>query len=409
MRILHVGPVKTARPKGVSASLCGLFDGLGVDGPSRSILGLAAALAESGVEVGVLPTKPFFESSWLKPDKIKYLEPYSGRKYNPFVGGRRWLRLIEEEFGRPDLVNFHDVYDLFSCGLAAQMYRRNWTYIVTPRGGLRHVAQQRDSFKKKIANPLFFKPYLRHAAIIHALAEGEAEEIREFDPALRTAIAPNGLFAEQIDACAKLPRLKEAGDSRRVVGFLGQMFVHIKGLDLLVAAIGKLQESGVGENLRFVLAGPESSKAQESRSLRDMVAALPRPSQVEFIGPRYGKDKWITLNNFDVFVLPSRTEGMPVVGLEAMACGRPCLFTKATNMAGVIEAARGGWGCETTVEGIYEGLMEVAEASDEALEALGEGARQYVRQHFTWSVVAERYLEMVSTVFNGDHSSTSGA
>ena len=77
--------------------------------------------------------------------------------------------------------------------------------------------------------------------------------------------------------------------------------------------------------------------------------------------------------------------------------------------AGVIEAACGGWGCETTVEGIYEGLMEVAEASDEALEALGEGARQYVRQHFTWSVVAERYLEMVSTVFNGDHSSTSGA
>lgn len=51
---------------------------------------------------------------------VRFLAPYTGRKYSFFIRSGPWLELIEREFGVPDLVNFHDVYDLFSVALVSR-------------------------------------------------------------------------------------------------------------------------------------------------------------------------------------------------------------------------------------------------------------------------------------------------
>ena len=394
MKVLHVGPVKTGpSPSQGRTEELDAFARLGVDGPSRSILGLARALGEKGVDVAVLPTKRFGISPGMH-GLVRVLPAYTGRKYNPFISAAKWITCIEKEFGRPDLVNFHDVYDLFSVALARAVRRKGWRYIVTPRGGLREFAQQRDSYKKKIANPLFFRRYLRNAVAIHALAEGEAREIRLFDPALHTVVIPNGISLDWDDGYSRASPVPRPGSSSRTLGFIGQLFVEIKGLDLLLKAIRKLQETGQAANLKFVLVGPISNRKDE-RWLEQMRDDLPDRQAVTFAGPQLGEQKWAYLKSFDVFVLVSRTEGMPVAGLEAMACGKPCLFSSGTNMAELIEDGGAGWSCELTVDSILQRLIEIARVSDSGLRMMGGRARQLAVERFGWGVVADQYLAAV--------------
>lgn len=395
MKILHVGPIKRREPaSGVAPDAAAEFElmsGLGRDGPSRSILGLARALASAGVDTAVLPTKPFQLAARASLPGVRFLPSYTGRKYNFMIPTERWVNVVEQEFGRPDLVNFHDVYDLFSVALASAIARRGWKYIVTPRGGLRRIAQQRDRYKKQIANPLFFRRYLRRALFIQALADGEAAEVPAFDASLHTVVIPNGIPDECLSYGDLLPVRPRHDDI--VVGFLGQLFIEIKGIDILLEAVGRFQQEG-GRSLRFVLAGP-IGRPSDGQWLSRLLARLPDPSRVEVAGPKYGREKWELLQSLDVFVLASRTEGMPVVALEAMGLGKPCIFSRGTNMAGVIEAAGGGWDAGDSAVRLSQCFHEVAGTSREQLQQLGANARACVSRDFRWSRVAQIYLDCV--------------
>ena len=397
LKILHIGPVKISNAKSDANSEFEIMPGLGVDGPSRSVLGLARGLAEAGVETAVLPTKPSVIPENGESRGIRFITPYTGRKHNPFIPTGEWLERIEEKFGRPDLVNFHDVYDLFSCAMASAMHRKGWKYIVTPRGGLRKFAQKRERWKKIVANSLFFNRYLRHAELINALAPLEAEDIVAFDQKLKTVVVPNGLPKEFLSFCKVLPPVEGKIPGEKVVGFLGQIFVEIKGIDRMLEAIRLLQQRGEGKNLKFVFVGP-MQKVEDRQWVERLQAALPHPDRVCFVGPKYGKEKWEVLNSFDIFVLPSRTEGMPVVALEAMACGKPCLFSRGSNMAQMIEEAQGGWGCEGDPESLYQKLVAIASTPGERLKEQGHRAQNYIASHLTWDIVVKDYIKMANGI-----------
>ena len=161
MKILHIGPVlidETIKKNNIEF---GYYDQIGADGPTRVIISLAEALADlKDMKVGVLSTKKLNISNKSLPNNIEYLKPYSGSKHNFIINTKVWIDHIINNFGKPDIINFHGVYDIFSIFLAKAMKKKGWKYFVTPHGGLRPIAQKRDKIKKIIANPLFFNKYL---------------------------------------------------------------------------------------------------------------------------------------------------------------------------------------------------------------------------------------------------------
>lgn len=58
---------------------------------------------------------------------------------------------------------------------------------------------------------------------------------------------------------------------------------------------------------------------------RDKVEHLNLKDRVKFLGLRHDVDK--LMQAFDCFILPSRFEGLPMVGIEAQAAGLPCIFS----------------------------------------------------------------------------------
>lgn len=121
----------------------------------------------------------------------------------------------------------------------------------------------------------------------------------------------------------------DGGQRRFRLAFVGALEVGYKALDVLIEAVATCVRAGLDAELTILGTGRQRSlfEAQASRS-----GLLDR---VTFLGSvPAGEPVRRQLDASDLFVLPSRQEGMPRALIEAMARGLPCI---ATRVGGVPE------------------------------------------------------------------------
>jgi glycosyltransferase involved in cell wall biosynthesis len=93
-----------------------------------------------------------------------------------------------------------------------------------------------------------------------------------------------------------------------------------------------------------------------------------------------------------IFVLPSDSENFPVVLLEAMSAELAIITTKATGCSEVV-GETGILIDPGDVHAITKALVELTSNPD-LCRRLGQAARKRVEAHFTWTIVANRYIEL---------------
>jgi glycosyltransferase involved in cell wall biosynthesis len=116
--------------------------------------------------------------------------------------------------------------------------------------------------------------------------------------------------------------------------FVGSL-VPVKGLDVLLAACATLTRQG--HRFRCCLVGNGPLRPV----LEQQIAQLGLGGVVELCGSRPHEQLADWYRAADLFVLPSRSEGVPCVLLEAMACGTPFV---ASRVGGIPEVAHLGTG-----------------------------------------------------------------
>lgn len=122
--------------------------------------------------------------------------------------------------------------------------------------------------------------------------------------------------------------LDDFGDNTKIV-HIGIINNAAKGHEELLHAIAKLKQDNIIINAKFIGGG----------SLQDYYIQLSKEldifEQVEFMGFISKRDDITNiLKESNIFVLPTMTEGLPRVVLEAMAAGLPCI---ATGVGGIPE------------------------------------------------------------------------
>jgi glycosyltransferase involved in cell wall biosynthesis len=116
-----------------------------------------------------------------------------------------------------------------------------------------------------------------------------------------------------------------------MVGSLAQLY---KAPDILIDAVGLCVERGHRLTLKII--GDGKFRA----SLEEQAAAKGLEQSISFLGQLpAGAAVRNELVEADLFVLPSRTEGLPRVIIEAMACGLPCI---GSNIGGIPELLEAG-------------------------------------------------------------------
>jgi glycosyltransferase involved in cell wall biosynthesis len=114
------------------------------------------------------------------------------------------------------------------------------------------------------------------------------------------------------------------------VGSLAQLY---KGPDVLLAALAQLVAHDIDVNLAFVGDGRFRPR------LEAQAAALGLHGRVEFRGHvPAGAPVCAELDAADLFVLPSRAEGLPRALIEAMARGLPCLASRVGGIPELLAA-----------------------------------------------------------------------
>jgi glycosyltransferase involved in cell wall biosynthesis len=224
----------------------------------------------------------------------------------------------------------------------------------------------------------------RTARVI-AVSQGEARTIGASGvvPAGKLRVVENGIDALPFRTARPLARAELGFRDGAPLLFCAGLLNLAKGQDLLVEA---LAAPGL-ERVQLALAGEgELRPALEAR-----IAALGLSARVRLLGFR--PDMAALLVAADLYVLPSRWEGMPYVLLEALACARPILVTPVDGARELVE--RGSCGLVARAissAALADGLRALLALPAEEHARMGRAGRACVEQHYTLEGMVERTI-----------------
>ena len=119
---------------------------------------------------------------------------------------------------------------------------------------------------------------------------------------------------------------RQAGPTRLI--FVGSLEQYYKAPDVLIRAFAACQRRGIDLELTII------GEGRHRPSLIALAEALGCARSIRFVGSLPRAQVFAELDRADLFVLPSRTEGLPRAMIEAMARGLPCV---GTNVGGIPE------------------------------------------------------------------------
>ncbi len=209
---------------------------------------------------------------------------------------------------------------------------------------------------------------------------------RDLVPAAKSSIVLNGIPVDRFQPSpADRARIRaELGIAREalVVGTVGRL-VELKNQRLLLEAAALLQPSH--PDLVVVLAG-------EGPLLDDLTALAGRlgiEDRVVFTGPR--KDVPSLLNAFDIFALPSHTEGLSIALLEACAAELPLVATRVGGNDEIVQDHHTGLLVPSDdVGALRTALSDLLQDPAKRLR-MGEASRRWVVEHGSIGVMRDHY------------------
>ncbi len=232
--------------------------------------------------------------------------------------------------------------------------------------------------------------HLRWMDHVVCVSEAQAVKVRRAGvPSQRVTVIANAIDLNRFADPDPLYRNKLLRTFRQpktaIVGAAGRLSPE-KGFDVLVRAADIVQrvDPGVG----FVLFGAGPCRVQ----LAEQIKTLGLGGVVSLNGFRADLDRHVPF--FDLLVLPSYTEGLPNVVLEAFAAGVPVVATAVGGTPEVVADGVNGYlvppgDAEALADGILKAL-----ASPERLREMSAKGRETVAKQFAFSEQANRYRQL---------------
>jgi glycosyltransferase involved in cell wall biosynthesis len=214
--------------------------------------------------------------------------------------------------------------------------------------------------------------------LITVCSQSTAEALQEGFTFHQIAQIPNG-----VDTDIFKPFLPSNNQTN--ITFIGRLD-KMKGVQVLLEAFKALNEDSVTAYLNIIGDGPDREKLKNCAVQAGIADSLNFCGEIVDIKP--------FLEKTAVFVLPSLSEGLPNVLLEAMACGLPIVTTR---VGGNIDLIRDG----------VNGILVEPEHSDQLYQAmkkllidknlaekLGREARKTAEEKFSLQGITDQYLRL---------------
>ena len=290
-----------------------------VGGLESAVHVLAAAQRARGHDVRVLASigAPNAATAWISGLRA------SGVPVLPLVSSRidyvaHWRRIKQECVAyAPDVVHTHGYR---ADVLGADAARAAGCRTVTTVHGFKSGA-----WKHRMYEHVQRRAFVRFDAVV-AVSRGIADELHHRLEPGRLHVVPNA-FATRYEIVAREEARAALGlpPSEFRVGWVGRLSYETSA-DLAIRALS--HDSAAGVMLSII--GDGAARKQLERRASTLGVA----DRIAWHGVRY--DAPALLRAFDALVISSRTEGAPIVLLEAMAAGVPIIATRAGAVADIV-------------------------------------------------------------------------
>jgi glycosyltransferase involved in cell wall biosynthesis len=245
---------------------------------------------------------------------------------------------------------------------------------------------------------------LRRMDRVVCVSKGQAEKVRAAGVKKeKISIIHNAIRPERFDRVKPEYRdkLKEFFPKapELIVGAAGRLSPE-KGFGVLVDAAAEVARQM--PNVGFVLFGDGPLKP----SLEQRIAACGLEDKFILVGFRSDLDDF--LPHFDLFALPSFTEGLPNVILEAFAAGVSVVATAVGGTPEIVEHGQNGFLVPAGDSAALARCMVESFAIGPRRKEMAASGKQRVREQFSFSGQAEEYLRLFDALVHSDSVAFSG-
>ncbi len=290
---------------------------------------------------------------------------------------RAMARLVREE--GVDLIHSHLPDQNFYSSLVGR-----WTdcpTVVTYHGAieLQHAQQWRQAVKLWTVRNL-------SAAVVTVCDHVRNLLVSAGFPAKKIVRIYNGISPEQFSATANghLRQELNCRNGELLVGTVANVR-QSKGYEFFIRAAHRLAREY--PQARFLAVGDMDRKL--GAPLLRLVEELGLQDRFFFLGFR--SDVPRILSELDVFVLPSTSEGFPLVALEAMAAAKPMVVTRSGGPQEVVEDGRTGFlVAPANADALADGISRLL-ADPICGRAMGAAAKAKLHREFTLGKMLAEY------------------
>ncbi len=291
-----------------------------MNGVNKVVHQLATKQTENGQNVSVWGiTKDLEENFGTRNFKTRLFK----KSRNPFAIPTLLKKAIEAS-ATDTVFHLHGGWIPVFFSLSLFLKKNNRKMVITAHGSYNQIAMNKNKTLKKWYYRFFEKKVLFSAETIHCIGQSEEEGLQNFHSTKKSVLVPYGFEMQPAE------NLNITQNQEIIFGFIGRLDIFTKGLDTLLEAFAKTTKEIPKAQLWIV------GEGNQKNTLVELISELALEKNVFLLGGKFGKEKEEILQKIDVFVHPSRNEGLPASVLEAASFGKPCIITDATNLGNEI-------------------------------------------------------------------------
>lgn len=289
-----------------------------------------------------------------------------------------WKALKQE---RVRALHVHHHGAMILCGIPARL--AGIDRIVMTEHGLQALTERPDARRLTVR-------YCRYASDITVVEPGQFDYFHEElgFPTGKLHTIPNGVRIPTRTQALVEHKRRELGISQDTFAFfyVGRLNA-VKDLGTMLDAFAALpQDLSARTHLYLVGDGPERPILETKRE------ALELQSRVTFLGARSDVSK--VLMAADGFVMSSKSEGLPMALLEAMAAGVPCVATAVGGIPNLFGDDRGLAVPAQDANALADAMTSIIRSPD-LRQRLVANATANLTKQYAMDGIVDRYLELL--------------
>lgn len=298
--------------------------------------------------------------------KVVYLGKKKGFDFSTFV---KLYQLMKKE--RPEVVHTHIYAARYALPVAA------FCGIPKKIHTVHNIAQQEQAKAGKIVNKFMFK----HCGVVPVALSEEVkktvEEVYEL-PAEQIPVIFNGV---DLSNC-KVKEDYTKKDEFKIV-HIGR-FMDVKNHAMILKTFAMFSKRHMDAKLQLI------GEGELRKDMVHLAQELGVENSVEFVGLQSNVYPW--LHNADIFILPSKFEGMPMTLIEAMGTGLPIIASAVGGVPDMLTDGESAMLIKPESEQLLASL-EMIYHDESIRRVLGQKALQRSLA-FSSETMAQRYIEI---------------